>query len=43
MRRFLQPAMMRGPRVQRVAIVLFLGLLAVLAVSFIHGFSALRL
>jgi hypothetical protein len=42
MKRILQPNLMRGPVAQRAAIVLLLGLIAVLCVSVVQGVQGLN-
>jgi hypothetical protein len=42
MKRILQPDLMRGPVAQRAAIVLLLGLIAVLCVSVVQGVQGLN-
>jgi hypothetical protein len=42
MKRILQPELMRGPVAQRAAIVLLLGLIAVLCVSVVQGVQGLN-
>ena len=41
MKRILQPDLMRGPVAQRAAIVLLIGLIAVLCVSVVQGVQGL--
>jgi hypothetical protein len=43
MKRILQPDLMRGPVAQRAAILLLLGLIAVLCVSVLQGVEGLAL
>lgn len=42
MRRLMHNELMRGAKAQRMALILLMGLLLVLAVAFYHGVSALR-
>jgi hypothetical protein len=41
MKRVLHKELMRGPKIQGAAILLFLGLLVILSVSVWHGFGTL--